>query len=145
MKLWAVILIVSLAFAGCAKQVPVPPKDIHPGLDLKNVRVTTLDGYVYDFDRIVFSADSLTGYSTLIEERTESGEVAYVEVPRETRLSLAVVDQVEREKREVGQVALYGLGVVAVGLIFADVASADDPSGHTGGGGKPPINGPDGR
>jgi hypothetical protein len=66
-------------------------------------------------------------------------------VPRETRLSLAIVEQVEHEKRQMGQVALYGLGVIAVGLIFADVANLDEPKGTSTNRGKAPINGPDGR
>lgn len=145
MKRLAFFLLIVLVVAGCTKQVPVPPQDIRPGMDMKNVQVTTLDGYVYYFDRITFSADSLTGYSTIVEERVENDEVAFVEVPRETRLSLAVVDEVQREKREMGQVALYGLGVVAVGLIFADVANIGDSEGSSSSVGKPPINGPDGQ
>lgn len=143
MKRLGLFLVIFLVIAGCTKQVPVPPKDIHPGIDMKNVQVTTLDGYVYYFDRITFTADSLTGYNSVVEERVENDEVAFVEVPRETRLSLAIVDEIQREKHEMGQLALYGLGVVALGFIFADVANTDSGDEGSTSVGKPPIIGPD--
>jgi hypothetical protein len=132
-----------MGLAACSTSVPVPPKEIHPGLDLERVEVTTLDGYVYRFDRAVFSADSLIGYRNVVEERVLGGQVAYVEVPRKTGLALALVDHVDREKREFSQAALYGLGVIAVGVLFADIANPDDPGRESNPRGKPPLTSPD--
>ncbi|MBD3336345.1 MAG: hypothetical protein GF355_12595 [Candidatus Eisenbacteria bacterium] len=138
----AVLVLALLLASGCTKQVVVSPKEIHPGMDVRNARVTTLDGYVYYFDRLTFSADSLTGYTTVVRESNENDEIAYVEEPRETRLSLAIIDNVSRQKREVGQTVLYGLGLLGMGIIMADLADVDTGDEDGGPTGKPPISDP---
>jgi hypothetical protein len=142
MKRWSPVLLL-LLLAGCSRQVLVSPKEIHPGASFRNARVTTLDGYVYDFDRVEFQGDSLIGYRKVTEERIEEGYVAYVEVPRRTAIPLGLVDRVERERRDLGAALLYGAGMAAVGIIFADIATPDEPKRESPPRGKPPITSPD--
>ena len=143
MRSTGLILLALIFVIGCSRQVAVTPQEIHPGMDIKDAQVVTLDGYVYYFDRLVFTADSLSGYNTRVEERVENGQIAYVDVPRETRIPLALVDSVERRKREIGQTMLYSAGLVGLGVIMLDLASSDDPDYESLPRGKPPINTPD--
>ncbi|MBU1700820.1 MAG: hypothetical protein KJ970_09885 [Candidatus Eisenbacteria bacterium] len=143
MRRIGLILLALFVLIGCSRQVTVTPQDIRPGMDIKDAQVVTLDGYVYYFDRLVFEADSLSGFNSVVEEKIENGSIAYVDVPHVTRIPLALVESVQRRKREMGQTMLYGAGLVGLGVIMIDLASSDDPTYESQPRGKPPISVPD--
>ncbi|MDM7916268.1 MAG: hypothetical protein ACE15D_15910 [Candidatus Eisenbacteria bacterium] len=130
--------------AGCSSYQGVPRSEILPDRSYQNVRVATLDGFEYRFERAEVLPDTLVGFYKVTVERSEPSkeEVWYEDVFRQQKIALARVARLELVRKDPVKTALYGASLAAAGFVLAtlvDEASPGSSSGGSSGGGKPPI------
>lgn len=131
----------ALLLSGCSTYREVPRADLVPDADLQKVRVATLDGFEYRFDRAQVVADTLFGFYQVTEERVGPGKAVWFEdAPRRQGIPLARVARVELVRKDPVRTALYGASLGAAGYFLVTLVdeSARKPS-NGGNGGKPPI------
>lgn len=126
-----------LVFAGCSSQRALP-LDHFPAGGTGKARVSTQDGYTYNFEHVHVRGDSLIGSYTVVEERDQgNGEIAYVDVERYTTLPLDHVSKVEVKHFDYGNTILLGAGAVLLTIWARSVIDSGDENNDESG--KPPI------
>ena len=106
----------------------------------ERARVTTVDGYTYDFARLAVRSDSLIGTYVVVEEQVLGrDEIAYVDVERHTVLPLSQVAHVDVKRFDYGNTVLMGAGAVLFVIWAESVIGSDEPDDEGSGGNvKPP-------
>ena len=122
--------------AGCSTTRQIPLDEI-ASEGTGRATVVTNDQYTYNFEQVHVSGDSLIGTYYVTEEQvTEDGNVAYVDVPRNTVLPRGRVAQVSVKRLDYGNTALLGAGAVLFGIWVGsldDEKEVDQNTGHTKG------------
>jgi hypothetical protein len=131
-----------LLLVGCSSYREVPRSELRAPGTFENVRVATVDGFEYRFDRVAVAGDTLVGYYSVAEERAnERQEIWYEDVLRSHHLPLDRVAAVDLIRKDPVKTALYGASLAAAGYLLGSLVEEErgDPS-RGGGGGKPPIH-----
>jgi len=114
---------VGTGLTGCSTTRQIPLDSISSE-GTGRATVITNDQYTYNFEQVHVSGDSLIGTYFVTEEQvTADGDVAYVDVPRNTVLPRGRVSQVSVKRLDYGNTALLGAGAVLFGIW---VGSLDD-------------------
>ena len=128
------LAIVWILGSGCSSLKEIPRSEFGARSERKNVRLTTLDGRVYEFDYIQVAGDSLTGYK---RRDTEGAVDDYASL----RLALADLASVSARSVDWYRTGLIGGGVIAAvavaGLSHSSSDSSEPPS-SPGGPGRGP-------
>ncbi len=131
----------AILFCGCSTYREVPRAELSASSSLEKVRVATLDGFEYRFDRISVVPDTLIGFYEVTEERVgKKGEFYYEDVPRRHAIPLSRVARVELARKDPVRTAMYGASLAAAGYFLATLVDENPhKASNRGGGGKDPI------
>ena len=126
---------------GCSSYREVPRADLRENSSFDDVRVATLDGFEYRFDRAAVVGDTLVGYYSIEEEKMNArNEVWYEDVLRRHNLALNRVATVALVRKDPVKTALYGASLAAAGYLLGTLVEEERGDASSGGGGgKPPI------
>jgi hypothetical protein len=125
-----------VALVGCSSYRAVPRADLGPDRSYENVRVATLDGFEYRFDRVAIQADTLVGFYSITEERSNAkSEVWYEDVLRRHSIPLARVASVQLVRRDPVKTAFYGASLAAAGYLLGTLVEEKRGEPSSGGGG----------
>lgn len=134
-------LILLVALAGCSSYRTIPRAELAVARSYEKVRVATLDGFEYRFDRAAIQADTLVGFYSITEERSNAkSEIWYEDVLRRHSIPLARVASVELVRKDPVKTVFYGASLAAAGYLLGtlvDERRGEPTSG--GGGGKGTI------
>ena len=129
-----------ISATGCSQMVQLPQSEAASQKNLKDARVRTKTGEVYQFDNATASGDSLSGFAN--EERTvflQGGEIQTVEEQKEVHLAFADIEDLSVKKRNWKRAGLWTLAAGALaGALAVASGQNNSPTGDTGtsGGGK---------
>lgn len=130
-------LLLALVAVGCSSVREVPVRSLAPE-GTGRARVVLRDGYSYAFRRVYPRNDSLVGVYHLVEERIGAGgDIAYVDVERETVLPAASVAHVEMRRLDLSKSLLMGAGAVIAGIYVVRLFEGPEKPDSKGGKGNP--------
>jgi hypothetical protein len=134
--LLAAALVIS---SGCSTYREIPRSDLAPDTTFEKLRVATVDGFEYRFDRAEVAADTLFGFYPVTVERVGSGrQVWYEDVLRRQGIPLAQLVRVELVRRDPVRTAIWGASIGAAGYFLVNlVDESSRKSTLPGSGGKP--------
>jgi hypothetical protein len=134
--LLAAALVIS---SGCSTYREIPRSDLAPDASLDDIRVATLEGFEYRFDRAEVAADTLFGFYQVTVERVGPGrQVWYEDVLRRQGIPLAQVARVELVRKDPVRTAIWGASIGAAGYFLVNlVDESSRKSTLPGSGGKP--------
>lgn len=126
-----------MALCGCTSMREFHLQNLPAG-GTGRARVVMRDGYAYGFDRVFARGDTLVGIYHVVEERVlEGGDVAYVDLERETTLPGTTVARVEVRHLDWSKSLMLGAcGVLftiwLVGVLDTGDKDAEDHGGKGG-------------
>lgn len=128
-----------VVLSGCSSYREIPRSDLVSGSSQENVRVATVEGFEYRFDRVEVVADSLFGFYPVTVERVGPGkQVWYEDSLRRQGIALAQVARIELIRRDPLKTAIWGASIGAAGYFLVNlVDESSRKSSFPGSGGKP--------
>jgi hypothetical protein len=125
---------------GCSSYREIPRGDLVPESSFTKIRVATLDGFEYRFDRGSIAADTLIGFYRVTEERRGPGkQVWFEDALRQQGIPLARVARVELIRKDPVRSVFWGASIGAAGFFLVNlVDESSHKSTRPGSGGKPP-------
>lgn len=136
----AILLAAALAISsGCSTYREIPRSDLSSGTSHEDVRVATLEGFEYRFDRAEVAADTLFGFYPVTVEHVGPGkQVWYEDALRRQGIPLGQVARVELVRRDPLRTAIWGASIGAAGYFLVNlVDESSRESTLPGSGGKP--------
>jgi len=139
MKIQSLIAVL-LTLAGCSTVQELPRSDLIPSRSFEKVRVATLAGLEFQFERIEVVPDTLYGYHKVTVERSNArDEYWYEDVLRRQRIPLSRVVRVELVRKDPWRTAFYGAGMAAAGYLLVTLVDEEQGEPSKGSGGKPGL------
>lgn len=129
-----------IVLSGCSSYREVPRGDLVSGSSQENVRVATVEGFEYKFERVEVAADTLFGFYPVTVERVGPGkQIWYEDSLRRQAIALAQVARIDLVRRDPLKTAIWGASIGAAGYFLVNlVDESSRKSSLPGSGGKPP-------